>query len=729
MKFYADGNKNQSLMGHIKGVSCLAAKFAADFSCNEWGKLAGLWHDLGKYNIKFQNYMLKGGPQVEHAVVGGRYATNLDDAFRKIALQIIITCHHTGLQNNGRIQQRISRATELLEATLPYVPSELLNKKCPYLPSWLKPPFYAQEDRRHLEFWIRILHSCLVDADWLDAEKRNYLIQERPEFPEIAELRDVLDSHIDKKVETAKEENWTKVNRQRELVLKACRTAAEQKTGFFSLTVPTGGGKTLSAMSFALNHAVKNDLKRVIVVIPFTSIISQNATVYGKIFCQENVIEHHASLSPQRDTERNRLASENWDAPVIVTTNVQFFESLYANKNTKLRKLHNIARSVVILDEVQSLPPGLLYAILDGLKELQQHYGCSIVLSTATQPALQQSDFLKEGLEHVQEIIPNTISLARNLNRVNVDWKIHETTEYEDIAQQIADEKMARVLVVTHTRKDARYMAELLPGNSYHLSAAMCPAHKQDIIDKACAKLKQKDRDVSVHLVSTQLIEAGVDIDFPVVFRALAGLDSLSQTAGRCNREGKEKDGGRFIIFRAPSEPPRGVLRMGKDITETMINSNDMTSVARCSNGDVDLTSPENYQTYFRLFYSHQRLDNAGVQTCREKLDFSDVAQRFKVIDTQTFPIVVPYGKSYVFLKSILQKEFLTREDFRYLQPFIVQIYKPDMNRLEDAGALDSVGEKSFYYLTPAYERLYHKRFGLITEEENIYPDESVLIQ
>ena len=485
----------------------------------------------------------------------------------------------------------------------------------------------------------------------------------------------------------------------------------------------------MSAMSFALNHAVKNDLKRVIVVIPFTSIISQNATVYGKIFCQENVIEHHASLSPQRDTERNRLASENWDAPVIVTTNVQFFESLYANKNTKLRKLHNIARSVVILDEVQSLPPGLLYAILDGLKELQQHYGCSIVLSTATQPALQQSDFLKEGLEHVQEIIPNTISLARNLNRVNVDWKIHETTEYEDIAQQIADEKMARVLVVTHTRKDARYMAELLPGNSYHLSAAMCPAHKQDIIDKACAKLKQKDRDVSVHLVSTQLIEAGVDIDFPVVFRALAGLDSLSQTAGRCNREGKEKDGGRFIIFRAPSEPPRGVLRMGKDITETMINSNDMTSVARCSNGDVDLTSPENYQTYFRLFYSHQRLDNAGVQTCREKLDFSDVAQRFKVIDTQTFPIVVPYGKSYVFLKSILQKEFLTREDFRYLQPFIVQIYKPDMNRLEDAGALDSVGEKSFYYLTPAYERLYHKRFGLITEEENIYPDESVLIQ
>lgn len=716
-------------MEHIKGVSCLAAKFATDFSCEEWGKLAGLWHDIGKFNIKFQEYILNGGPQVEHAVVGGIYATCLDDASRKIALQIIITCHHTGLQNHEHIRQRISKATALLKATLPNVPDELLDKKYPHLPAWLKPPFNSQEDIRHLEFWIRMLHSCLVDADWLDAEKRNPLILERPVFPGIAELRDILDAQIDKKVDTAKEKNWTEVNRQRKIVLKACRIAAEQKTGFFSLTVPTGGGKTLSAMSFALNHAVKNDLQRVIVVIPFTSIISQNAKVYGEIFGQENVIEHHASLSPQRDTERNRLASENWDAPIIVTTNVQFFESLYANKNSKLRKLHNIARSVVILDEVQSLPPSLLYSILDGLKELQQHYGCSIVLSTATQPALQQSDFLKEGLEQVQEIIPDTISLARNLNRVNVDWKISETTEYEGIAQQIMNEKMARVLVVTHTRKDARYMAELLPGNPYHLSAAMCPAHKQDIIDEAGEKLKQKDRDVSVRLVSTQLIEAGVDIDFPVVFRALAGLDSLSQTAGRCNREGKEKNGGRFIVFRAPSEPPRGILRIGKEITETIINSKDMTSVARCSNGDVDLTSPENYQTYFRLFYSHQRLDNAGVQACREKLDFSDVAQRFRMIDTQTFPIVVPYRESYDILKSILKKEFLTREDFRRLQPFIVQIYKPDMDRLEDAGALDSIGEKNFYYLTPAYERLYHERFGLITEKENIYPDETVLIQ
>lgn len=727
MIFYADGEQKQTLAEHIAGVSNFAAKFAADFGCQDWGRLAGHWHDLGKFSKRFQGYMLEGGARVEHAVVGGRYATTFDDQLRKIALQIIITCHHTGLQNSGHIQERLRKATALMEEALENIPADLLDKKLPDLPPWINSPCNQPPDIRSLEFWIRMLHSCLVDADWLDAEKRNHVMQQRPVFPVLDELRDKLDNCINEKVALAKKENWTSVNKQREIVLKACRKAALAESGFFSLTVPTGGGKTFSGMSFSLNHAVKNKLKRVIVVIPFTSIISQNAKVYAEVFGRENVIEHHSSLSPKNDTERNQLASENWDAPVIVTTNVQFFESLYANKNSKIRKLHNIAKSVIVLDEVQALPPRLLYPILDGLKELQEHYGCSIVLSTATQPALRRSKSLLPGIENLQEIIPDTVRLARDLARVHVEWNIDGITEYADIAKRIIDKKKDRVLVVTHKRKDARDIAKLLPDDTYHLSAAMCSAHRQDILDEATDKLKEKTK--IVRLVSTQLIEAGVDIDFPVVFRALAGMDSLSQTAGRCNREGKEENGGLFIVFRAPTEPPAGVLRLGKGITESLINSRDIEGLAQCDDGNLDLTAPGNYQTYFRLFYAQIRKDGAGVQTYREKLDFPEVAKRFQMIEGETFPVVVPYRGAYDILDAILQKEKLSREDFRALQPFIVQVYKPELENIEQAGCIDAIHDKAFYYLIPPFERLYDKKFGLITSEDNLYPDVTVLVQ
>jgi len=733
--FYAHSLKGQPpekwqpLEEHLKNVAEQAASFASEFGGEKWAYLAGLWHDLGKYNTSFQKYMFENGPQVEHAVVGGRYVTQFDDPSRKFVLQVIITCHHTGLQNNERVKERIKNAFHLLQETIDNVPGDLLNRHLPYFPRWLKPPFRTQEDIRHLEFWIRMLHSCLVDADWLDAEKRNLsAMGKRPEFPELSVLRDKLDQYIDSKVAKAKKENWTQVNRQREIVLKACRNAANEKPGFFSLTVPTGGGKTYAAMSFALNHAVTNDMRRVIVVIPYTSIISQNAKVYSDVFGQHNVIEHHTNLSPERDTEWNRLATENWDAPIIVTTNVQFFESLFARKNSKLRKIHNIPRSVIILDEVQCLPPALLYPILDGLKELQQHYGCSIVLSTATQPALNKNDVLKEGLIDVQEIIPDTVSLVRNLNRVNVEWKLDEITEYGELARQIIDEGIKKVLIVTHKRKDARTMTQFLPSDTYHLSAAMCPAHKQDVIDKVSEEMKVKNANKVVRLVSTQLIEAGVDIDFPVVFRALAGLDSLSQTAGRCNREGKLVERGRFVVFCAPTEPPPGILRIGKDITFTLINSKGSKNVVWDKNGYPDLTRPENYQTYFWRFYSNQKLDAAGVQTCRERFNFADVADNFRMIDNETYSVVVPYKNAYDLLKNIRRKEFPSRDDYRALQPYIVQVYKEDFVRLIQAGAIEPLFENSFYYLTPPYERLYDKKFGLIVEEENIYPDETALI-
>lgn len=725
--FYADGERIQTLLEHVNGVSSLAEKYAVTANSPGWGKLAGNWHDLGKYSQAFQKYMLEDGPKVEHAVVGARYASQFTDALHRLALQIVITCHHTGLQNPQHIAKRVTNATQLLGEALSNVPAELLDKRLPALPEWINPQSDKAAEYRTLEFWIRILHSCLVDADWLDAEKRNINISQRPSFLSTEVLRNKLDIHIDEIIATAKDENWTDVNRQREIVLQACRKAAVLKPGFFSLTVPTGGGKTLSAMSFALNHVVENELDRVVVVIPFTSIISQNAKEYADIFGRENVVEHHSSFTPKDEMvrRRNQLASENWDAPIIVTTNVQFFETLFANKNSKLRKLHNVVKSVIILDEVQSLPPGLLYPILEGLKELQAHYGCTIVLSTATQPALEKSNSLMIGLENVHEIIPDTISLARDLTRVQVEWDIDVVTEYIDIANRIRKESYSRALVVTHKRNDARELTRLLPQGCYHLSASMCPAHRQETIDAVKDQLKEQES--SVHLVSTQLIEAGVDIDFPVVFRALAGLDSLSQTAGRCNREGKA-DSGLFVIFRAPTKAPAGILLRGIDKTESLLNSGDIAGVVRGADGNPDLMVPKNYQTYFKLFYFGEKKDGAGVQTYREKLDYPEVAKRFKLIDNETFPVVVPYGGAYDLLEGILQKDEPSRDDFRELQPFVVQIYEHEFSRLDEVGAIASIQGKSFYYLTVPYERVYAEKFGLLITDENLYPDESRLI-
>ncbi len=734
MKFFADGDRKQTLEKHIRGVQKNAHIFSGEFGCEKWGDLLGDWHDLGKFMRAFQEYMLEDAPSVEHAVVGGRYSIDAfpDEPCRRLALQFCITCHHTGLQNSSHIQERLTKASGLLRDAIEHAPEGLLKRELPEWPDWLTPPSDDAERvqidawKRSLEFWIRMLHSCLVDADWLDAEKRDIKNPPRPKFPSIASLRDELDEQINEKVVEAKKSNWTPVNEQREVVLNACRVAAGASTGFFSLTVPTGGGKTLSGMSFALNHAAENELNRVIVVIPYTSIIKQNSSVYADIFGKDNVIEHHSNLTPEKDTERNRLAAENWDAPIVVTTNVQFFESLFANKNSKLRKLHNIARSVIILDEVQALPPRLLYPILDALRELQTHYGCSIVLSTATQPALKKRKSFLCGLDDVREIIPETTELARNLARVKFEWNTDGVTEYADIANRIYVDKMDKVLLVTHKRADARELARLLPDGTYHLSAAMCPAHRDEVLKLVKEQLSRKSK--IVYLVSTQLIEAGVDIDFPVVFRALAGLDSISQTAGRCNREGAEKYG-RLIVFRAPTDPPPGVLRLGKGITESLLKMDKTDGIPRCSDGSLDLSSPDIFETYFRLFYSSIQKDGAGVQVQREKLDYSEVAKRFKMIDSETFPVVVPHGrKAYEQLDIVRNKFKPSRDDFRTLQPYLVHLYPQEFDRLDGVGALEAVHEKAFYSLTPQYERLYDERFGLIATEENLYPDCEKLI-
>lgn len=541
------------LRDHLEEVARMAAGFAGRFDAAEWARLAGLWHDLGKHRREFQEYLTgrrdRGG---DHAVFGALLAKQRAAGNELwIVLAFVIAGHHTGLANLKRdegpqaLVTRLQVDDELLEACTRDATPDLTAPELPPPPAWLDPAApEARADvstyRRRVEMWTRFLFSSLVDADFLDTE-RFYRGDRRTGLPSgstMPALARRLDEYVDNLAAKAEE---TPVNRVRAEVLSACRGAAELAPGLFSLSVPTGGGKTLAGMSFALRHASRHGLDRVIAVIPFTSIIEQNVGVYRRALGDDQVLEHHSNLDPEKETRANRLASENWDAPVVVTTAVQFFESLFANRSSRCRKLHNVAGSVVLLDEAQTLPPGFLAPVLDVLRELVAHYGCSVVLSTATQPALSQRDTLPEGFRDMREIMPEPASLARRLVRFQVEWPALEAgpVEWPELAARLASHD--QVLAIVHRRQDARDLVRLLPAeNRYHLSAWMCAAHRKQVLERILRALKHGE---VCRVVATQLIEAGVDVDFPWVYRAMAGLDSLGQAGGRCNREGRQAAG------------------------------------------------------------------------------------------------------------------------------------------------------------------------------------------
>ena len=585
VQFYAHSHPERPhhewhrLEDHLQAVSELAAAFADAFDSADWGRVAGLWHDLGKYQPEFQARLLGATEAVDHSTVGALLADAKDSEGGK-ALAFAIAGHHGGLPNavqrgdtdRSSLLDRLRRSAPLLDKVLAAAAPTVTDHTVPVLPSWLEPGCpgdRAAQQRliRRTELWVRFLFSALVDADFLDTEeffepgKRAAVGR----LDTVATLRERLDAHLDR---LSAEAEPTKVNGVRRDVLQACRSAARVDPGLFSLSVPTGGGKTLSAMAFALRHAHHHGLRRVIVVIPYTSIIEQNAAVYRDVLGEANVIEHHSNLDPVQETPRNKLASENWDAPVVVTTSVQFFESLFANRPSRCRKLHNVAKSVVVLDEVQTLPSAFLLSILDALNELARGYGCSVVLSTATQPALAKRDTLPEGLTDVREIVPAPRALADRLKRVTVHWPDpdDEPRTWPELAEELRGHP--RVLAIVHRRQDARDLAQLLPPEGlFHLSALMCPRHRSDTLAQVREALAG---DGPCRLVSTQLIEAGVDVDFPVVYRALGGLDRIVQGAGRCNREGKG-DAGRVVVFRAPTPPPRGAPTKGLETTLSLL--------------------------------------------------------------------------------------------------------------------------------------------------------------
>jgi CRISPR-associated endonuclease/helicase Cas3 len=448
---------------HLKRVAEMARSFANDFHAGDWAYLAGRWHDLGKYSKEFQARLLAvsdpdshietkpGRP--DHSTAGAQHAYNsLKDRGKLIAYAI--AGHHAGLPD-GKTNDAPCLVRRLEKNIPDYsaAPHQILNQTAS-----LAPPF--KMDKRvsfQLSFFTRMIFSCLVDADFLDTER--FMEAEKSEwrkgYPELSGLESILLKYMEQFIARAPA---SVINKNRATILQHCLDAADLKPGLFSLTVPTGGGKTLSSLAFALKHAVKNGLNRVIYVIPYTSIIEQNADVFRRILGEEAVLEHHSNFEPQEEDYRSRLSAENWDAPLIVTTNVQFFESLFGNRSSRCRKLHNIAGSVVILDEAQMLPVPLLKPSLETLKELSLSYGTTIVLCTATQPSLSISAEFKDGLEGVREIIPDPAALYQAFKKIDMTYM--STLTDKELAERLMCYR--QVLCIVNTRRHARNIYELI---------------------------------------------------------------------------------------------------------------------------------------------------------------------------------------------------------------------------------------------------------------------------
>ncbi|MGB5615777.1 MAG: DEAD/DEAH box helicase, partial [Desulfobacterales bacterium] len=615
--------------------------------------------------------------RVVHSEAGGHLATSKGWNGADRVLSWLIMGHHAGLTDfssdeiGAKALEPKMQRKELSEQIFSNIPDCIVDQAMPQQAI----PFGADP-----AFFIRMLFSCLVDADFLDTEafmnKCKSDLRNR-KHPDLKTLLSAFECYMDVICNKAEP---TKVNKIRAEILEQCRKAAGKNPCVFSLSVPTGGGKTLSSMAFALQHAVMYDKRRIIYVIPYTSIIEQTADIFRTIPGFENaVVEHHCNVvetNENKESVRNRLAAENWDAPIIVTTSVQFFESLFACRTSRCRKLHNIVESVVIFDEAQCLPPKYLRPVVFAIRELHRHYGVTPLLCTATQPVLtrtEQFDFkFREGFEQDPvQIYDKPDDLAKRLQRINVELYggSLQPVGYEKVAESILGEGQS-VLCIVNRKEDARILAELLPQKqAIHLSTNMCAAHRSQTLDHIRNRLRNAGEPFWV--ISTSLVEAGVDIDFPVVYRALAGLDSIAQAAGRCNRDGKLNCLGKVVVFVPQKQPD--YARQPASITEELLSRKDLST----------LLSPANYEAYFRQRFwllGQQALDEKNIL----KLLFSGqgmnyyfrtAASQFRFIEDEWQKVVIaPYGKAFELIERLLREHWNEKMLLRKLQRYAVAI-------------------------------------------------------
>jgi len=716
-------------------VARLSAESAAPFGGEAWAFLAGIWHDLGKYRPSFQAKLLaadgvdahvENGQRVTHSNAGALHAMKVLGAAKGRVLAFLIAGHHAGLPDfepadsagaslKARLQDSDS-VQEYGEALAQAVPADILAARGVQAPPTGKDGF---------ALWLRMLFSCLVDADFLDTERffDPAKTAMRGNQPPLRNMKEALDGHLAEMSARAVAAPST-VNQKRAEVLAACRAKAALLPGVFSLTVPTGGGKTLSSLAFALDHALAHGKRRIVYAIPYTSIIEQTAEVFRSVFagCGEGaVLEHHSNLDvdPKMEDHASRLAAENWDAPLIVTTNVQLFESLHAARTSRCRKLHNLAGSVIVLDEAQLLPRDFLAPVVLALKLLVRDYGVTLVLCTATQPALN-SRFdpfgrkVFEGLDHVREIIDEPLGLFAALKRVEVHLPIDFRTGpgWEELAEKIAVEP--GVLAIVNTRRHARDLHRLMPPGTKHLSALMCAQHRSKVIAEIKTGLREGR---PVRAVSTQLVEAGVDVDFPVVYRALAGMDSIAQAAGRCNREGRLDRPGQVHVFVAPGAGPPGLLRQGEQTTRTLAAAGKLE----------DPLAPATFVAYFDELYAKGGLDREGILELLlpERSALRTAAQRFRLIDDEAEAVIVPYQPEPAKESPVREWLGVLRKDGnatwarRKLQRYTVNVPRKLFEQMVRQGDLE---ERAGLWV--ALESRYDATLGLLLPDDHGRPDE-----
>ncbi len=726
-KYYAhsadseDKSEWQTLEDHLLGVANKAEKFADAFGARDWGHCAGLLHDMGKATSAFQRRLEGRLDRVDHSTFGARLAK--DNGGRLgLLLAYILAGHHGGLPDGG--YQETQLHFRLKYGNVPKDAKIVIETDCH---GDLSLPFKLSRERGgfSLSFFTRMIFSCLVDADFLDTEEfcDPHKAVERP-FGLKIEIFPALQRKLNTHMQTIiKKAAPTDVNAIRQKILTQCREKAKFQQQIFSLTVPTGGGKTLSSMSFALDHAVKHGLNRIIYAIPFTSIIEQNARVFQDILGREQVLEHHCNYKEKDEPEeaaynrRRGMATENWDAPVVVTTNVQLFESLFSNKTSRCRKLHNIARSVIVLDEAQAIPTEYLEPCLAGLRELVEHYGCSVVLCTATQPALDDKSNLRTALPEIREIVDDPSQFYTDLQRTNVSF-IGRKTDNE-LADLLDKERQA--LCIVSTKPQAKIVFKFLSKEegAFHLSTNMYPQHRRRVLDTIHKRLKNKKL---CRVVSTSLVEAGVDLDFPVVYRAMAGLDSIAQAAGRCNREGKMDEKGSVFVFE-PEKTPRmpWLKRCISRAHETLR-----------SLPDIDPLGIKVMRRYFELLYDVQELDKKKIMRMLNpaKLQkelffpFKEAALAFRFIEEESVGVVVAIEPEAKKLVQELRHTEFPRTTLRKLQQYSVALRLNEYAVLEATGALELLrGEIPVLINSEAY----NAHIGLIVDGGDVWRVEDLI--
>ena len=715
-----------ALSDHLIATGQLAAEFGAVFGVEKATRLAGLLHDLGKYSEAFQKRLHGSLDRVDHSTAGAviikqRVPTG-DEAVIAELIAFAIAGHHAGLADRtGRssLGERLKKKVAPLDLVWE---TEIAPD-----PTGLMPAFDWSHNLAMAAFQFgflgRMIFSCLVDADYRDTETYFAALRgEMParEWPALEEIVDGLIVKFDSFMDDLQAGSAsTDVNDLRRDVLAHVRAGADMPRGFFTLTVPTGGGKTLTSLGFALDHAKRHGLSRIIYAIPFTSIIDQTVSTFAAVLGDEYILEHHSALDEEKPRSREQrdklnLAMEDWAAPLIVTTNVQLFESLFANRPSRCRKLHNIAGSVIVLDEAQTIPLRLLRPCVEALRELVCNYGCSIVLCTATQPALSAPEF-HEGLPLAgRELAPDPRALARQLKRVTV----HDGGEMDDDALVAALRDAPQGLIIVNTRQHALNLyhaareAEL--SGLYHLTTRQYAAHRRLIL----AEIRQAlDEGRPCRLIATSLVEAGIDVDFPRLWRATAGLDQIAQAAGRCNREGRRPaDESIVTIFQAPDNPPpREIAQLAADFARMASHHAD------------DLLSPAAIRDYFGEVYWRKGDGLDGKQIMRDfalngteaDIAYRTIAGKFQMIESGMVPVIVARERhAQAALERLGIDGVRPGVVARALQPYLVQVPPRARNALLANGHACFAWEERFgdQFCVVQNEALYRQDIGLLFE-------------